>query len=158
MATAQEILQKIKENKRKENEKLFKLAASSSSRNCNTSYMATASTVSISRLNTVNYTYEQEYKLYLNLVVYYILHPSIILPLYPYQKMLQKIVPKVYNNIYGNVTYYCMVGLNKQLLNTVVMLSKNIDELNKVISTLLASVPTNTLDDINFLLQERKYL
>ena len=157
MATAQEILAKIKENKRKENEKLFKLAAPSSNRNSNNLYSSTTNG-SVHRLSTVAYTYEQEYKLYLNLVVYYILHPSIILPLHPYQKMLQKIVPRVYNKLYGNGTYYCMIGLNKQLLNTVVMLSKNTDELNKVISTLLASVPTNTLDDINFLLQERKCL
>ena len=157
MATAQEILQKIKENKRKENEKLFTLAKASSNGNSN-NLSPSATNDSVHRLSTVTFTYNQEYQLYLQLVTYYILHPSIIPPLHPYQRMLQKIVPRVYNKLYSNGTYYCMVGLNKQLLTTVVMLSKNIEEVNKILCTLLASVPTNILNDINDTLQERRYL
>ena len=156
MATAQEILAKIKESKRKENEKLFKLAETSSNGRSNNLYSSTTNG-SVHILSTVSYTYEQEYKLYINLVVYYILHPSIIPPLHPYQKMLQKIVPKVYAKLYSNGTYYCMIGLDKQLLTSVVMLSRGIEEVNKVLSTLLASVPTNILNDINDSLQERRY-
>ena len=155
MATAQEILAKIKESKRKENENLFRMAETSSNGHSNNLYSSTTNG-SIHRLSTVSYTYEQEYKLYINLVVYYILHPSIIPPLHPYQKMLQKIVPRVYNNLYSKGTYYCMIGFNRQLLHIVVNISKDINELNKVIGTLLASVDTNTLHDINLLLQERR--
>ena len=157
MATAQEILAKIKENKRKENEKLFTLAKASSNGNSN-NLSPSATNGSVHRLSTIAYTYNQEYQLYLQLVTYYILHPSIIPPLHPYQRMLQKIVPRVYNKLYSNGTYYCMVGLNKQLLTSVVTLSKGIEEVNKVLSTLLASIPTNILNDINDTLQERRYL
>ena len=156
MATAQEILQRIKESKRKENEKLFTLGGTSSNGNSN-NLPASATYGSVHRLSTVTYTYEQEYELYLNLLVYYILHPSIIPPLHPYQKLLQKIVPRVYAKLYSTGTYYCMLSLNKQLLNTVVSISKNIQHFNKVLSTLLASVPIEILNDINDTLQERKY-
>ena len=156
MATAQEILAKIKESKRKENEKLFSVVEIGSNRHSNNLYSTTVDG-SVHRLSTIAYTYEQEYELYINLVVYYILHPSIIPPLHPYQKMLQKIVPKVYAKLYSNGTYYCMIGLDKQLLTSVVMLSRGIEEVNKVLSTLLASVPTNILNDINDSLQERRY-
>ena len=157
MATAQEILQKIKENKRKENEKLFTMDKTSSGRNNSTIY-SSATDGRVHRLSTVNYTYQQEYTLYLNLVVYYILNQSIIPPLHPYQKMLKKIVPRVYDILYGNGTYYCMLSLNKQLLNTVVTISKDINELNKVTCTLLASVPKDIVNDINDVLQDRRFL
>ena len=157
MATAQEILQKIKESKRKENEKLFTLAKTSGNGNSN-NFSTSTTNGSVHRLSTVAFTYEQEYELYLNLVVYYILHPSIIPPLHPYQKILQKIVPRVYTKLYSTGTYYCMLFLNKQLLNTVVSISQNTTEFNKVLSTLLASVPTDIMNDINDTLQERRYL
>ena len=154
MVTAQEILQRIKDNGRRE-----KTTTGMDKSNSIGQFTAiSTSTISggVHRLHTVSYTYEQEYELYINLVVYYILHPSIIPPLHPYQKMLQKIVPRVHNNLYGNGTYYCMIGFNRQLLHTVVSISKDINELNKVIGTLLASVDTDTLHDINLLLQERR--
>ena len=155
MATAQEILAKIKESKRKENENLFRMAENGSNGHSNTIHSSTTNG-SLHRLSTVNYTYEQEYELYINLVTYYIIHPSIIPPLHPYQKMLQKVVPRVYNKLYANGTYYCMIGFNKQLLNTVVMLSDSIEEFNKIISTLFASIPKVILNDINDVLQNRR--
>ena len=146
MATAQEILAKIKENKRKENEKLFKLAETSSNWNSNNLYSSTTNG-SVHRLSTVSYTYEQEYKLYINLVVYYILHPSIIPPLHPYQKMLQKIVPRVHKKLYP-CTHYGTVALHKHLFNFIISNSTCHEDYSKVNNTLLASLREDTLSDI----------
>ena len=154
MATAQEILQKIKENKRKENEKLFKLDKTSSNWHSNNLPSPTVNG-SIHRLSTVSYTYEQEYKLYLNLVVYYVLNPSIIPPLHPYQKMLQKIVPRVYAKLY-QCTHYGTVALHKQLFIFVINNSSCHEAYSKVTSTLLASLKENTLSDIWIMLKTLK--
>ena len=154
MATAQEILAKIKESKRKENEKLFKLAETSSNWSSNTLYSSTTNG-SVHRLSTVNYTYNQEYELYLQLVTYYILHPSIIPPLHPYQKMLQKIVPRVYQKLYP-CTYYGTVALHKQLFSFVINNSTCHEDYSKVFSTLLSSLKEDTLFDIWILLRTLK--
>ena len=65
MATAQEILAKIKESKRKENEKLFKLAETSSNWNCNNLYSSTTNG-SVHRLYSIESTLQQEERLYLH--------------------------------------------------------------------------------------------
>ena len=65
MATAQEILAKIKENKRKENEKLFKLAETSSNWNSNNLYSSTTNG-SLHRLYSIESTLQQEERLYLH--------------------------------------------------------------------------------------------
>ena len=65
MATAQEILAKIKENKRKENEKLFKLAETSSNWNSNNLYSSTTNG-SVHRLYSIESTLQQEERLYLH--------------------------------------------------------------------------------------------
>ena len=80
LTKAQEILQKIKEKK------LQELGES------NITITPPTQTPIVASLTTAQYSYQQEYKLYLNLVVYYIRNPSIIPPLHPYQKMLKKIV------------------------------------------------------------------
>ena len=65
MATAQEILAKIKESKRKENEKLFKLAETSSNWNSNNLYSSTTNG-SLHRLYSIESTLQQEEILYLH--------------------------------------------------------------------------------------------
>ena len=65
MATAQEILAKIKESKRKENEKLFKLAETSSNWNSNNLYSSTTNG-SVHRLYSIESTLQQEERLYLH--------------------------------------------------------------------------------------------
>ena len=65
MTTAQEILAKIKENKRKENEKLFKLAETSSNWNSNNLYSSTTNG-SLHRLYSIESTLQQEERLYLH--------------------------------------------------------------------------------------------
>ena len=146
MATAQEILAKIKESKRKENEKLFRVVEIGSNRNSDNLYSTTVDG-SVHRLSTINYTYNQEYELYLQLVTYYILHPSIIPPLHPYQKMLQKIVPRVYQKLYP-CTYYGTVALHKQLFSFVINNSTCHEDYSKVFSTLLSSLKEDTLSAI----------
>ena len=65
MATAQEILAKIKENKRKENEKLFRMAESSSHSSSN-NLSTTTTDGSIYRLYSIESTAQQEELLYLH--------------------------------------------------------------------------------------------
>ena len=65
MATAQEILAKIKESKRKENEKLFKLAETSSNGHSNNLYSSTTNG-SVHRLYSIESTLQQEERLYLH--------------------------------------------------------------------------------------------
>ena len=146
MATAQEILAKIKESKRKENEKLFRVVEIGSNRRSN-NLCSTTVDGSVHRLSTVSYTYEQEYELYINLVVYYILHPSIIPPLHPYQKMLHKIVPRVHKKLYP-CTHYGTVALHKQLFIFVINNSTCHEDYSKVFSTLLSSLKEDTLSAI----------
>ena len=154
MATAQEILAKIKESKRKENEKLFRVVEIGSNRHSNNLYSTTVDG-SLHRLSTVSYTYEQEYRLYINLVVYYILNPSIIPPLHPYQKMLQKIVPRVYAKLYP-CTHYGTVALHKQLFIFVIDNSSCHEDYSKVNNTLLASLKEDALSDIWIMLKTLK--
>ena len=145
MATAQEILARIKENKRKENEKLFRVVDNSNSCDIYT-LPPTATGDSIYRLSTVGFSYQQEYQLYLNLAVYYLKHPSIIPPLHPYQKMLRKIAPRVYNTLYGNGTTYGMVAIDAPLLYYCVGLP--IESYNNITNTLLAAIKFPVLRDI----------
>ena len=65
MATAQEILAKIKESKRKENEKLFRVVENGSNWNSNNLYSATVDG-SVHRLYSVESTLQQEERLYLH--------------------------------------------------------------------------------------------
>ena len=65
MATAQEILQKIKENKRKENEKLFRMAENGSNRHSN-NLSTTTVDGSLHRLYSIESTLQQEEILYLH--------------------------------------------------------------------------------------------
>jgi len=65
MTTAQEILAKIKENKRKENEKLFRMAESSSHSSSN-NLSTTTTNGGIHRLYSIESTLQQEEILYLH--------------------------------------------------------------------------------------------
>ena len=65
MATAQEILAKIKENKRKENENLFRMAENGSNWNSNNLYSSTTNG-SLHRLYSIESTLQQEERLYLH--------------------------------------------------------------------------------------------
>ena len=65
MATAQEILAKIKESKRKENENLFRMAETSSNWNSNNLYSSTTNG-SVHRLYSIESTLQQEERLYLH--------------------------------------------------------------------------------------------
>ena len=65
MATAQEILQKIKESKRKENEKLFRMAENGSNRHSN-NLSTTTVDGSLHRLYSIESTLQQEEILYLH--------------------------------------------------------------------------------------------
>ena len=65
MATAQEILAKIKESKRKENEKLFRVVESGSNRHSN-NLSTTTIDGSVHRLYSVESTVQQEELLYLH--------------------------------------------------------------------------------------------
>lgn len=140
LTKAKEILQKIKEKK------LQELGES------NITITTPTQTPIVASLTTAQYSYQQEYKLYLNLVVYYIRNPSIIPPLHPYQKMLKKIVPRVYETLYANGTYYGMIDRDVQLLSYIIR-STTIDTYNKVTSTLLASVKLSVLRDIRIVLE-----
>ena len=103
------------------------------------------------------YSYEAQYKLYLNLAAYYILTPTIIPPLYPYQKLLKKLVPLVYEKLYASGTFYSMVALDKSLLAFIVINSPSIDDYNKITNTLLASLSTEVLKDINAVVYKLHY-
>ena len=65
MATAQEILAKIKESKRKENEKLFRMAENGSNRHSN-NLSTTTTNGSLHRLYSIESTVQQEERLYLH--------------------------------------------------------------------------------------------
>lgn len=65
MATAQEILAKIKENKRKENEKLFRMGENGSNGHSNNLSTATVDG-SLHRLYSIESTVQQEERLYLH--------------------------------------------------------------------------------------------
>lgn len=104
---------------------------------------------------TTIYSYQAQYKLYLNLVIYYISHPTIIPPLYPYQRMLKKLVPLVYANLYSTGTFYSMIAWDKPLLSFILSHSSSIEEYNKITNTLLSSLKEETLTDISKLLYER---
>ena len=65
MATAQELLAKIKENKRKENEKLFRMAETSSNGHSSNLYSSTTNG-SLHRLYSIESTLQQEQLLYLH--------------------------------------------------------------------------------------------
>ena len=65
MATAQEILAKIKESKRKENEKLFRMVENGSNRHSN-NLSTTTVNGSIYRLYSIESTLQQEERLYLH--------------------------------------------------------------------------------------------
>ena len=106
-------------------------------------------------LDTEIYSYQSQYKLYLNLVIYYILHPTIIPPLHPYQKMLKKLVPLVYDKLYSTGTFYSMIDWDKPLLSFILTNSSSIEEYNKITNTLLSSLKEETLIDISKLLYER---
>lgn len=108
----------------------------------------------VSQIET--HSYPQQYKLYLNLVVYYILHPIIIPPLYPYQKMLKKLVPLVYHKLYSTGTFYSMIDWDKPLLSFILTNSSSIEEYNKITNTLLSSLKEETLTDISKVLHERR--
>lgn len=108
----------------------------------------------VSQIET--YSYPQQYKLYLNLVIYYILHPTIIPPLHPYQKMLKKLVPLVYANLYSTGTFYAMIDWDKPLLSFILTNSSSIEEYNKITNTLLSSLKETTLIDISRLLHGRR--
>ena len=102
------------------------------------------------------HSYQSQYKLYLNLVIYYILHPTIIPPLHPYQKMLKKLVPLVYDNLYSTGTFYSMIAWDKPLLSFILTNSASIEEYNKITNTLLSSLKEETLIDISRLLHGRR--
>lgn len=65
MATAQEILAKIKESKRKENENLFRMAENGSNRHSN-NLSTTTVDGSVHRLYSIESTVQQEERLYLH--------------------------------------------------------------------------------------------
>ena len=65
MATAQEILAKIKESKRKENENLFRMAENGSNRYSN-NLSTTTTNGSLHRLYSIESTVQQEERLYLH--------------------------------------------------------------------------------------------
>ena len=65
MTTAQEILAKIKESKRKENEKLFRMAENGSNRHSN-NLSTTTVDGSLHRLYSIESTLQQEERLYLH--------------------------------------------------------------------------------------------
>lgn len=65
MATAQEILAKIKESKRKENENLFRMGENGSNRHSNNLYSSTTNG-SLHRLYSIESTLQQEERLYLH--------------------------------------------------------------------------------------------
>lgn len=156
LTKAQEILRRIKDKQQAKEIKNGNTKRTTDDLNVSSTNLPDCILQRVEITNTTEiYSYPQQYKLYLNLVVYYILNPTIIPPLHPYQKMLKKLTPLVYAKLYSTGTYYSMIALDKSLLSFVLTNSSSIEEYNKITNTLLASLKEETLKDISSVLNER---
>lgn len=88
--------------------------------------------------------YETQYKLFLNITLYLLHNPSLILPLHYHVQLMTKLVPLVAERFYSSI-YYSMRELNKELVGLVLTTATTAQEFNAATNTLLAGLDTKTL-------------
>lgn len=100
-----------------------------------------------------------DYELYINMAAYYLRHPSIIPPLYPYVEFVKRFTPETFYKYY-NVIGYAMTCHPKSLLLSLVNSCDTEVEYRNCTGVILVSIPKHVVLDIEevYVRQSKKNL